>query len=152
MRDNKKIVLGNVVRKQGPDSASIYSPIRHFKDIEAWKLARQVRMAIYNIIRSLPNEERFDLASQMRRAAISCTANIAEGYGRFHFRENMQFCRVSRGSMYETQDHLITCHDNGYITQDQYNGIWSLTENAIRVLDGYIRYLKKQESASRKRK
>ena len=123
-----------------------YGPITHFKDIEAWKLARKLRIAVYHVIKKLPTEEKYDLASQMRRSAISCTANIAEGYGRFHFQENIQFCRISRGSMYEIQDHLITCLDNEYIAKEEYESIWTLTENAIRVLDGYIRYLKKQQT------
>jgi four helix bundle protein len=126
------------------ERVSGYGPIKHFKDIEAWKLARELRIAVYRVIKKLPAEERYDLASQLRRAAISCTANIAEGYGRFHFQENIQFCRISRGSMYETQDHLITCLDNEYISKEEYGSIWGLTEHAIRVLDGYIRYLKKQ--------
>jgi len=121
-----------------------YGPITHFTDIEAWKLARKLRVAVYSVIKELPTEERYDLASQMRRAAISCSANIAEGYGRFHYQENIQFCRISRGSMYETQDHLITCTDNQYISKELYDKIWELSMNAIKVLDGYIRYLKKK--------
>ena len=121
-----------------------FGPITHFTDIEAWKLARKLRMAVYSLIKKLPTEEKFDLVSQLRRAAISCTANIAEGYGRFHFQENVQFCRISRGSMYEIQDHLITCLDNEFIAKEEYQSIWDLAKNAIMVLDGYIRYLKKQ--------
>ena len=121
-----------------------YGPITHFTDIEAWKLARKLRVAVYSVIKELPTEERYDLASQMRRAGISCSANIAEGYGRFHYQENIQFCRISRGSMYETQDHLITCIDNEYISKELYDKIWELSLNAIKVLDGYIRYLKKK--------
>ena len=121
-----------------------YGPITHFTNIEAWKLARKLRVAVYSVIKELPTEERYDLASQMRRAAISCSANIAEGYGRFHYQENIQFCRISRGSMYETQDHLITCIDNEYISKELYDKIWELSLNAIKVLDGYIRYLKKK--------
>ena len=121
-----------------------YGPIKHFTDIEAWKLARKLRVAVYNAVKYLPREEKYDLASQMRRAAISCSANIAEGYGRFHYQENIQFCRISRGSIYETQDHLITCIDNQYITKELYDKIWALSMNVIKVLDGYIRYLKKQ--------
>jgi len=121
-----------------------YGPIRHFTDIEAWKLAKELRIAVYGVIKILPIEEKYDLASQMRRDAISCTANIAEGYGRFHYQENIQFCRISRGSMYEMQDHLITCLDNGYISKEVYDKIWNLSMNAIKALDGYIRYLKKK--------
>jgi four helix bundle protein len=119
-----------------------YGPIKHFTDIEAWKLARELRIAIYEIMKMLPTEEKYDLASQMRRAAISCTSNIAEGYGRFHYQENIQFCRIGRGSMYEIQDHLITCLDNEYISKEVYDNIWNLSINTIKVLDGYIRYLK----------
>jgi len=95
-------------------------------------------------VKRLPVEEKYNLISQITRSAISCTANIAEGYGRFHYQENIQFCRISRGSMYEAQDHLITCIDNGYISQEQYDRVWSLSINAIKTLDGYIRYLKKK--------
>ncbi len=70
--------------------------------------------------------------------------------GGFHFQENIQFCRISRGSVYETQDHLITCLDNEYITKEKYDAVWAIYEDAIRVLDGYIRYLKKQQSNSKK--
>ena len=129
-----------------------YGPITHFTDIEAWKLARKLRMAVYGVIKELPTEERYDLASQMRRAAISCSANIAEGYGRFHYQENIQFCRISRGSMYEIQDHLITCIDNKYISKELYDNIWELSMNAIKVLDGYIRYLKKKRNNRGNRK
>ena len=132
------------------EKKSSYGKINHFTDIEAWRLARNLRMEIYEIIKELPAEERFDLGSQMRKAAVSGTANIAEGYGRFHFQENIQFCRQSRGSMYETQDHLITCLDNGYIPKEKYDVVWKISEDAIKVLDGYIRYLKKQKSEKRK--
>jgi four helix bundle protein len=126
-----------------------YGKISHFTDIEAWKIARRLRLEVYEIIRKLPSEERFDLGSQMRKASVSCTANIAEGYGRFHFQENIQFCRISRGSIYETQDHLITCLDNEYITKEKYDTVWTISEDAVRVLDGYIRYLKAMQKKSK---
>ena len=112
-----------VTGKRKWERAMGFGPITHFMDIEAWKLARNLRIAVYSVIKKLPTEERYDLASQLRRAAISSTANIAEGYGRFHFQENIQFCRISRGSMYEIQDHLITCLDNEYIAKKEYESI-----------------------------
>ena len=126
-----------------------YGKINHFTDIEAWKIARKLRVEVYGIVRKLPSEERFDLGSQMRKAGVSCTANIAEGYGRYHFQENIQFCRISRGPLYETQDHLITCLDNEYITKEKYDAVWATSEDGIRVLDGYIRYLKTQQNKSK---
>ena len=128
----------------------MYGPIKHFTDIEAWKKARELRVTLYNLTKTLPAEEKYNLASQILRVAVSCTANIAEGYGRFHYQENIQFCRISRGSMYEAQDHLITCIDNEYIKKDEYNKIFDISTNAIKVLDGYIRYLKKKTKEERK--
>ncbi len=69
-----------------------------------------------------------------------------------HFQENIQFCRISRGSLYENQDHLITCLDNAYISKEEFNEIWALTESAIRVGDGYIRYLNRQAMTASKPK
>jgi four helix bundle protein len=53
-----------------------YGPIKHFMDIEAWKLARELKISVYSVVKKLPREDNFDLASQMRRAAVSCTANM----------------------------------------------------------------------------
>ncbi len=75
--------------------------LRDFKELEAWRFARRLRTEMYRLTKTFPAEERFGLASQMRRAAVSVTANLAEGYGRFSYQENMQFCRQSRGSVFE---------------------------------------------------
>jgi len=75
--------------------------IRDFKDLEVWRAARALRTEIYRLAGSLPDFEKFGLASQLRRAAASVTANIAEGYGRFGYQENIQLCRQARGSVYE---------------------------------------------------
>jgi four helix bundle protein len=74
--------------------------IRSFEDLECWKACTDFRRFIRGLIRKLPPEEKYELASQMKRASRSLTNNIAEGYGRFHFKENAQFSRQSRGSLY----------------------------------------------------
>ena len=79
------------------------------------------------------------LSSQIRRAALSVTANIAEGFGRFSFQENMQFCRQARGSAFEVRDHLIATLDGGYITRQDWEKADALAQRAIQVLNGYIR-------------
>lgn len=122
-----------------------YGAIKDFTDLECWKLARQVRIEVYKIVRILPPEEKYDLSSQMRKAAVSATSNIAEGHGRFHFQENIRFCRISRGSLYEIRDQLITCFDEKYITRDHFNKVYSMAIHAAKTLNGYIRYLKKQK-------
>ena len=77
------------------------------------------------------------------RSARSITANIAEGYGRHHHQENIQFCRTARGSLTETLDHLIAAVDDGYLTDDQYATMRCLLEDTWKVLNGYIAYLKR---------
>jgi len=128
---------------------SNYGAIKHFTDLEAWKFARKVRRSVYTIARALPPDEKYVLGSQMRRSAISITANIAEGFGRFHYQENIRFCRISRGSLYETLDHLITCYDENYITKEKINEIYPLIKQTAKVLNGYIRWLKKQKASDK---
>ncbi len=127
------------------------SDIRLFEDLECWKIGVEIRKLSMNIVRKLPPKEKFDLGSQLKRAARSITANIAEGYGRFHFQENIQFCRVSRGSAYETIDHLLVATEESYITQIEMDNAKELIQKFLRVLNGYIKYLAnaKKESNTR---
>src|SRR6266581_6805010 len=83
-------------------------------DFELYGIARQFRKRTYGLIRQLPPEERYALAVQMRRAAVSVSNNIAEGHGRWHYQENIQYCRMSRGSVDELIDDFNTCQDEGY--------------------------------------
>ena len=78
----------------------------------------------------------------MIRASRSATANIAEGYGRYHFQENIQFCRQSRGSLYELMDHVLTAEECSYIEKDKSDALTHDIVSAIRLLNGYIKYLK----------
>jgi len=117
------------------------SDIRSFEDLECWKIGAEIRKLSMKIVRSLPPEEKYDLGSQLKRAARFITANIAEGYGRFHFQENIQFCRVSRGSAYETIDHLLVAEEESYITKSEYDMARELINTFLKVLNGYIKYL-----------
>ncbi len=84
------------------------SQIKSFEDLECWKACVEVRKYVSVLINKFPASEKYDLIDNMKRASRSATRNIAEGYGRFHFKENIQFCRHSRGSLYEIIDDLIT--------------------------------------------
>jgi four helix bundle protein len=90
----------------------------------------------------LPKEEKYNLDNQIRRAAISTTANISEGYGRYHYKEGIQFYRISRGSLYELKDHLISCYDLGYISNELNLEGEALIESAKRILNGYINFVR----------
>lgn len=119
--------------------------VSSFKDLEIWKLGREIRNRIYHITKGMPKSETYNLVPQMRRAAISVTANIAEGYGRYHFQENIQFLRMARGSLYELLDHITTCNDLGYISDEINTELNNLLYLNIKKVNGYISYLEKRK-------
>ena len=84
---------------------------RSFEDLEVYKTAREFRVAMYRVAKTLPDFEKFGLASQMRRAALSVTNNLAEGHGRFHFLDQIKFVLISRGSLEELMDDMNVCSD-----------------------------------------
>lgn len=96
----------------------------------------------------LPKDEKYRLGDQMIRAARSATANIAEGYGRFHYLDTAKFVSNARGSVYEILDHLITAHDEGLLDVLFLQKGEELVEQAIRLLNGYIHYLQKSSRSA----
>jgi len=131
-------------------STGMRAPVRDFKDLDAWRLARTLRILIYVLVKKLPVEERFALNSQLRRAVQSIGANIAEGFGRYSYQENIQFCRQARGSAYEVRDHLITAADANFISEAECTEADTLAQRVIQVLNGYIRATAKRQHESRK--
>ena len=121
---------------------------KNFKDLEVWQKARLLRNDISKMTKSFPKDEKFKLIDQMIRASRSVTANIAEGYGRFHYQENIQFCRHSRGSLTELQDHLTVALDETYISVEVEIELNKKIEECIRMLNGYIRFLKNSKNES----
>ena len=117
------------------------SDIRSFEDLDCWKKGRELRIEVSKLLKTFPDFEKYELISQMRRASRSITHNISEGYGRFHFKENAQFCRIARGSLYEVKDQLITARDEGYIDDHKFQELNVLILENIRILNGYINYL-----------
>ena len=116
-----------------------------FEDLEVYRAGREFRKKIYKLIKKLPEEEKFNLVGQMRRAATSLTNNIAEGYGRYHYQENIQFCRQARGSLYELIDHVDVALECEHIDDNQAESLIKETKQAIRILNGYIKYLKNRK-------
>jgi four helix bundle protein len=120
--------------------------IHSFEDLEVYKLAREFSDKVSQLIKKLPKEEEYNLKGQMRRAKLSVTNNIAEGFGRFHFQENIQFCRQSRGSICELIDDFNECFDEGYIDQAYRDDLKKDAYHLIKVLNGYIASIKRQKS------
>ena len=123
--------------------------IRSFEDLECWKASREFRLFIAReVLPSLPNEEKFRIGDQMLRSARSITANIAEGYGRYHYLDNSKFCSNARGSCYEVLDHLITAQDEGLIPVQLLTVGRDKFERAKALLNGYMTYLKRTSRAA----
>lgn len=118
---------------------------RSFEELECWQACREVRNFISNLVKTYPKEEKYALVDDMKRAARSTTHNIAEGFGRFHFQENIQFCRYSRGSLHELIDQLITSKDEKLIADEDYSRGRDLISKALALLNGYINYLSRQK-------
>lgn len=114
---------------------------KSFEDLECWKAGKELRVFFMGIRKKLPMEEKFSLADNLKRAARSVTNNVAEGFGRFHYQENIQYCRQARGSLYELIDHLMICREENYITDDEYKNGRDLINKTIAILNGYINYL-----------
>jgi len=116
--------------------------MQSFRELECWKAARDVhRFVVSEMLPRLPKDERYRLGDQMLRSARSVTANIAEGYGRYHYLDNAKFCRNARGSLYETLDHVITAQLEGMVDEATLKTANELVDRAGQLLNAYIRYL-----------
>lgn len=121
------------------------SLVKTFESLEVWQKCRAFRNNISIVLTKFPIEEKYKLVDQLKRASRSVTANIAEGYGRYHYQDNIKFCRNSRGSLHEVLDHLICAYDESIISGDELLTLRQEYEDCLRLLNGYIAYLKKQQ-------
>jgi four helix bundle protein len=119
-----------------------------FEDLEMYQIARESRKAMYGVTRKLPNFEKFELASQIRRAAVSLTNNIAEGHGRYHYLEQIKFTLYSRGSLEELIDDLNVCLDEKYLSAAEIVQLKEQGWRVYRLLNGYLRYLRERKSGA----
>ena len=115
-----------------------------FTDLEVWKKARLLRNNIAELTKSFPAEEKYRLIDQIIRSSRSIGNNIAEGHGRFHYLDASKFLTNARGSAAETIDHLIVAFDNNFINDQTLESLRNDCEECMRMINGYIAYLKKQ--------
>ena len=95
--------------------------IKRFEDLEVWKKTRTLKNEIKELVQSFPIEEKFRLTDQIIRLSRSINASIAEGYGRYTFKDQLHFCIIARGSLSETYNHLLDALDCNYIAEEQFN-------------------------------
>lgn len=120
-----------------------------FVELNVWKECRILRKKISALVNQFPVSEKYNLTNQILRASKSPCSNIAEGHGRFHCQENIQFCRIARGSLYETLNHLTDALDNGYISLGEFNEHEAQIELCIKLTNGYISFLEKQKEKNK---
>jgi four helix bundle protein len=124
--------------------------IKTFEDLEAYKASRVFRVFISKEVTPLLlSAKEYNLADQIKRSSRSITANIVEGYGRFHYLDNARFCTIARGSLYESLEHCITANDEQLLPSKLLESARNLFENTIKPLNGYINYLFKSSDKSK---
>ena len=121
---------------------------RSFEDLEVYKAMREFRKAMYRVAKRLPDFEKFGLASQIRRAAVSLTNNLAEGHGRFHFLDQIKFTLICRGSLQELIDDLNVCSDENYLPSDDVVALKGSGWQVLKLTNGYLRYLRDRKFGS----
>jgi four helix bundle protein len=97
--------------------------IKDFTDLEVWQRGKDLKITIYRLTSIFPKEEIYGITSQIKRAALSVPANIAEGFGRFHFMDKAKFFLNARGSLYELKSHLLISVDSKFTEIQQVDGI-----------------------------
>lgn len=120
--------------------------MKNYKELEVWQKALDLTTEVYTLTRHFPDEEKFGLTAQIRRAAISVAANIAEGWGRGTTKEYIQFLLISRGSLMEVETHAIIARRLGYLSEAQILELEASVNEAGRMLNGLIQSLKRRQA------
>lgn len=108
----------------------------NFEKLDVWQKAIQFADLVYTLTRSFPDEERFGLTSQMRRAAVSISSNIAEGSSR-HLRDDyVRFLEIATGSVFEVVSQSFLGRNQGYLHEDSFKSIYTAAEEQSRMLSG----------------
>ena len=117
--------------------------MKTFEELDCWKLSRELKKDVSRIVKSFPDNEKYKLVDQMLRCSRSVTSNIAEGFGKFYLKDNIRYCRNSKGSLNELKDHFITAFDEDYIDIKLLTSKKLEIDRCIQVLNGYMNYLNK---------
>jgi len=115
----------------------------NYKTLEIWKKSLLLVKDVYTITRAFPKDELYVLTSQLRRAAISIPANVAEGYGRNHKKDSIQFFHVSRGSLYELETLLNIAFLTGALKESHFNQLSEALDECLKIINGLINYFER---------
>ena len=112
-------------------------PTFSFENILAWQKAHSLTILVYQITRNFPEDEKFGLTSQFRRAAVSVEANIAEGYKKISKADKLRFLNISEGSLAECRNYIILSRDLYFINEEEYTRLYLALEESSRLLTAY---------------
>lgn len=115
------------------------SSIKHFYDLNVWKESNRLSVEIYKTTENFPNNEKYGITNQLRRASSSVGANIAEGFGRFHYKDKIKFYYNARGSVCEVQNFLFLSQDLKYLTKKEARKIFSEYEQLNKRINSFIK-------------
>ncbi|MCA1900136.1 MAG: four helix bundle protein [Chloroflexi bacterium] len=124
--------------------------VMNLDKLDVWVRAKDFALTVYKeVVPHLPADEKWNLTSQLKRAAQSIPANIAEVHGRFHYLDNVRFCYYARGSLTEVQSHMALAFELGYLPAEIYNRMTIQTESIGKQLNNYIAYLKRSKQGEK---
>ena len=112
--------------------------IQTFTDLIVWKEGHKLVIQVYKVTKNFPTEESYGITSQIRRASVSVTSNIAEGFGRKSYKEKIQFYYVASASLSEVKNQLLISRDVGYLQVEEYNKLVEQADSAYRLLNRFI--------------
>ena len=115
------------------------SKIVSFTDLNAWKEGHKLVLSVYKVTSSFPANEKFGLVSQMNRAVISITSNIAEGFTRIGVKDKINFYYMAKASLTELQNQLIVCKDLLYVNSENFSQDWNQTIIVHKLITGIIK-------------
>ena len=113
---------------------------KKYTELNVWIESRRLTAEIYSVTKNFPKEEQYGLSNQMRRCAVSVPSNIAEGCGRNHKKDSLQFFYISRGSLYELETQLYLSNDLNFISPMELENLLINLETVRKLLNGFIRY------------
>jgi len=118
----------------------------NFETLERWKICDELKEYVRTeIFTRLPANEKYELYSQFRRASRSTTANIAEGWERYHTKDQIKFLIIAEGSVTEILDHTLEAKNWGYVEDKIVSAIRIKTDSCLKLINGYIRYLRNKD-------
>ncbi|HBM16947.1 MAG TPA: four helix bundle protein [Lentisphaeria bacterium] len=116
--------------------------INSFVNLTAWKVGHELVISIYNETDKFPTKEKYSLIDQIRRASVSITSNLAEGFGRSSTKDKLRFYDIARGSLIEVQNQLLIARDINYINSEQFNQLGMLSVRVHKLINALIKSLR----------